>query len=79
MSVWKSSERNSDGTEKYYAAHILLRYLATSKKSGLVAEVQVVLCDFKGQVFPVTLNPGGVCKEFAIGTQCINSADFVGS
>ena len=57
LSVWKSSEKNSDGTDKYYAAHILLRYIATSKKSGLVAEDQVVLSDFKGQVFPVTLNP----------------------
>ena len=79
LSVWKSSEKNSDGTEKYYAAHILLRYIATSKKSGLVAEDQIVLSDFKGQVYPVTLKPGGICKEFAIGTQCVNSANFSGS
>jgi hypothetical protein len=79
LSVWKSSERNSDGTDKYYAAHILLRYIATSKKSGLVAEDQVLLNDFKGQIYPVTLKPGGICKEFAIGTQCVNSANFSGS
>jgi hypothetical protein len=79
LSVWKSSEKNSDGTEKYYAVHILLRYIATSKKSGLVAEDQIVLSDFKGQVYPVTLKPGGICKEFAIGTQCVNSANFSGS
>ena len=79
LSVWKSSEKNSDGTEKYYAAHILLRYIATSKKSGLVAEDQIVLSDFKGQVYPVTLKPGGICKEFAIGTQCVTSANFSGS
>jgi len=79
LSVWKSSEKNSDGSEKFYAAHILLRYIATSKKSGLVAEDQIVLSDFKGQVFPVTLKPGGICKEFAIGTQCVNSANFSGS
>jgi hypothetical protein len=79
LSVWKSTEKNSDGSEKFYAAHILLRYIATSKKSGLVAEDQIVLNDFKGQVYPVTLKPGGICKEFAIGTQCVNSANFSGS
>ena len=78
LSVWKSSVKNSDGSDKFYAAHILLRYIATSKKSGLVAEDQIVLSDFKGQVYPVTLNPGGICKEFAIGTQCINSSNFSG-
>jgi hypothetical protein len=56
-----------------------LRYIATSKKSGLVAEDQIVLSDFKGQVYPVTLKPGGICKEFAIGTQCVNSLNFSGS
>ncbi|MEI7722440.1 MAG: hypothetical protein WCI86_01790 [Actinomycetota bacterium] len=79
LSVWKSSEKNSDGSDKFYAAHILLRYIATSKKSGLVAEDQIVLSDFKGQVYPVTLKPGGICKEFAIATQCVNSANFSGS
>ena len=79
LSVWKSSVKNSDGSDKFYAAHILLRYIATSKKSGLVAEDQIVLSDFKGQVYPVTLKPGGICKEFAIATQCVNSANFSGS
>jgi hypothetical protein len=78
LSVWKSSVKNSDGTDKYYAAHILLRYIATSKRTGLVAEDLVILSDFKGQVYPVTLAPGGNCREFAIGTQCVNSADFLG-
>ena len=79
LSVWKSSVKNSDGSDKFYAAHILLRYIATSKKSGLVAEDQISLNDFKGQIYPVTLQPGGICKEFAIGAQCINSANFSGS
>ena len=78
LSVWKSSIKNSDGSDKFYAAHILLRYIATSKKSGTVAADQIVLSDFKGQVYPVTLKKGGACAEFAIADECVNSADFAG-
>lgn len=78
LSVWKSSVKNSDGSTKYYAAHILLRYIATSKKSGSALDNHISLSDFKGQVYPVTLKTGGICNEFAIGNECINSADFVG-
>jgi hypothetical protein len=37
-----------------------------------------VLSDFKGQIYPVTLKSGAICKEFAIGTQCVDSANFTG-
>lgn len=78
LSVWKSSVKNSDGSEKYYAAHILLRYIATSKKTGSTLDNHISLSDFKGQVYPVTLKKGGTCAEFAIGDECVNSADFLG-
>ena len=79
LSVWKSSEKLSDGSEKFYAAHILLRYIATSSRSSGEASDKIVLSDFKGQVYPVTLNKGGICREFFIGEQCVNSANFTGT
>jgi len=78
LSVWKSSVKNSDGSDKFYAAHILLRYIATSTRTGRVTADQVVLSDFKGQIYPVTLKKGGTCAEFAIADECVNSTDFVG-
>jgi hypothetical protein len=38
-----------------------------------------VLSDFKGQIYPVRLKSGAACTEFAIGTQCVDSANFDGS
>jgi len=79
LSVWKSSEKNADGTDRLYAAHILLRYIATSSRQSGEAVDKIVLSDFKGQIYPVTLKSGGICTEFAIGAQCINSANFIGN
>ena len=79
LSIWKSSEKNADGSDRLYAAHILLRYIATSSRQSGEAADKIVLSDFKGQIYPVSLKSGSTCKEFAIGTQCINSANFVGN
>lgn len=79
LSVWKSSEKNIDGSEKFYAAHILLRYLAFSGKSAGRAADEISLSDFKGSVYPVTLKTGADCREFTMGDQCVNSANFTGS
>jgi len=79
LSIWKSSEKNADGSDRLYAAHILLRYIATSSRQSGEAADKIVLSDFKGQIYPVTLKSGSTCTEFAIGTQCINSANFVGN
>lgn len=79
LSIWKSSEKNSDGSDRLYAAHILLRYIATSSRQSGEAADKIVLSDFKGQIYPVTLKPGATCREFAIGTQCVDSANFDGS
>jgi hypothetical protein len=79
LSVWKSSEKNSDGSDRLYAAHILLRYIATSSRQSGEAADKIVLSDFKGQIYPVTLKSGATCREFAIGTQCVDSANFDGS
>jgi len=79
LSVWKSSVKNSDGSDKYYAAHILLRYIATSNKGKPGTDNVVILSDFKGQVYPVTLSNGTGCLQFTLGNQCVNSANFDGS
>ena len=78
LSIWKSSEKNADGSDRLYAAHILLRYIATSSRQSGEAADKIVLSDFKGQIYPVTLKSGAICKEFAIGTQCVDSANFTG-
>jgi hypothetical protein len=79
LSIWKSSEKNADGSDRLYAAHILLRYIATSSRQSGEAADKIVLSDFKGQIYPVTLKSGATCKEFAIGSQCIDSANFAGN
>lgn len=79
LSVWKSSEKNADGSDRLYAAHILLRYIATSSRQSGEAADKILLSDFKGQIYPVTLKSGATCKEFAIGTQCVDSANFAGT
>ena len=55
LSIWKSSEKNADGSDRLYAAHILLRYIATSSRQSGEAADKIVLSDFKGQIYPVTL------------------------
>jgi hypothetical protein len=79
LSIWKSSEKNADGSDRLYAAHILLRYIATSSRQSGEAADKIVLSDFKGQIYPVSLKSGAICKEFAIGAQCIDSANFAGN
>ena len=79
LSVWKSSEKNLDGSDRYFAAHILLRYIATSAKSFGTSNDKIVLSDFKGQVYPVKIIDSATCKEFSIGSKCIQSTNFVGS
>ena len=79
LSIWKSSEKNADGSDRLYAAHILLRYIATSSRQSGEAADKIVLSDFKGQIYPVTLKSGTSCKEFAMGAQCIDSANFAGT
>lgn len=79
LSIWKSSEKNADGSDRLYAAHILLRYIATSSRQSGEAADKIVLSDFKGQIYPVTLKSGASCKEFAMGAQCIDSANFAGT
>lgn len=79
LSIWKSSEKNADGSDRLYAAHVLLRYIATSSRQSGEAADKIVLSDFKGQIYPVKLKSGATCKEFAIGTQCIDSANFEGN
>ena len=79
LSVWKSSVKNSDGSDRLYAAHILLRYIATSARQSGESADKIVLSDFKGQIYPVTMKPGGTCTEFSIGNDCINSANFEGT
>ena len=79
LSIWKSSEKNADGSDRLYAAHILLRYIATSSRQSGEAADKIVLSDFKGQIYPVRLKSGAACTEFAIGTQCVDSANFDGS
>ena len=79
LSIWKSSEKNADGSDRLYAAHILLRYIATSSRQSGEAADKIVLSDFKGQIYPVRLKSGATCTEFAIGTQCVDSANFDGS
>ena len=74
LSVWKSSVKNSDGSDRLYAAHILLRYIATSARQSGESADKIVLSDFKGQIYPVTMKPGGTCTEFSIGTDCVNSS-----
>jgi len=79
LSVWKSSQKNIDGSDKFYAAHILLRYIATSNKGKVGSDNTIVLSDFKGQVYPVTLKSGSNCSQFALRDQCVNSANFDGN
>lgn len=79
LSIWKSSEKNSDGSDRLYAAHILLRYIATSSRQSGESADKIVLSDFKGQIYPVKLKSGTACKEFTMGAQCIDSANFAGN
>lgn len=79
LSVWKSSELNPDGSEKFYAAHILLRYLSTCNRGTPNSPCSINLSDFKGSVYPVSVKSGTSCREFALEGKCVDSLNFTGS
>lgn len=79
LSVWKSSELNSDGSEKFYAAHVLLRYLSPCVRDKSSVSCSINLSDFKGSVYPVSVKSGTGCRQFALEGKCVDSLDFKGS
>jgi hypothetical protein len=79
LSVWKSSELNVDGSEKFYAAHVLLRYLSPCVRDKSSISCSINLSDFKGSVYPVSVKPGTVCRQFALEGKCVDSLDFKGA
>ena len=79
LSVWKSSELNTDGSEKFYAAHVLLRYLSPCVRDKSSVSCSINLSDFKGSVYPVSVKSGTGCREFALEGKCVDSLDFKGA
>ena len=79
LSVWKSSELNVDGSEKFYAAHVLLRYLSPCVRGVSSISCTINLSDFKGSVYPVSVTPGTGCRQFALEGKCVDSLDFKGT
>ena len=79
LSVWKSSELNPDGSEKFYAAHVLLRLQSVCDSNTAKITCPVTPGDFKGSVFPVSIKPGTNCREFALQGKCVDSMNFTGS
>ena len=79
LSVWKSSELNIDGSEKFYAAHVLLRYLSPCVRGVSSISCTINLSDFKGSVYPVSVTPGTGCRQFALEGKCVDSLDFKGT
>ena len=80
MSIWKSSVPNSDGTPRYFAAHVLLRYRSPCPENQPRSTCSIELSYFKSSVYPVDLIAGTNCKEFSMaGGMCVNSRNFVGT
>ena len=79
LSVWKSSEVNADGSEKFYAAHVLLRYLSPCTRDKSSISCSINLSDFKGSVYPVSVKPGTGCLQFALEGKCVDSLNFNGA
>lgn len=80
MSIWKSATANSDGTPRYFASHVLLRYRSTCPEGHPRSDCTIELSDFKGSVYPVKIESAGVCREFAlVSGECVNSVNFAGS
>ena len=78
LSVWKSSELDASGNAKTYGVHVLLRYLSNCPASRQPGACSIWLSDFKGSVYPVSLESGN-CKEFTLeGKVCANSTNFKG-
>ena len=78
LSVWKSSELDSNGNAKTYGVHVLLRYVASCPANRQAGACSIWLSDFKGSVYPISLESGN-CKEFTLeGKVCANSTNFKG-
>lgn len=78
LSVWKSSELDTNGNAKTYGVHVLLRYIASCPANRQAGSCSIFLSDFKGSVYPVTPESGN-CKEFTLeGKVCANSTNFKG-
>lgn len=78
LSVWKSSELDTNGNAKTYGVHVLLRYIASCPANRQAGACSIFLSDFKGSVYPISLESGN-CKEFTVeGKVCANSTNFKG-
>ncbi len=78
LSVWKSSELDANGNAKTYGVHVLLRYIASCPANRQAGACSIWLSDFKGSVYPISLE-SGACKEFTLeGKVCANSTNFKG-
>ena len=78
LSVWKSSELDASGNPKMYGVHVLLRYIASCPATRQSGACSIVLSDFKGSVYPITL-ASGTCNEFTLASNvCVNSTNFKG-
>jgi len=78
LSVWKSSELDSNGNARTYGVHVLLRYIASCPANRQAGACSIFLSDFKGSVYPISLESGN-CKEFTLeGKVCANSTNFKG-
>jgi hypothetical protein len=79
LSVWKSDLKNSDGSDRYYAAHVLLRYNAGSNRNTPGGKPSIRLYGFKGSVYPVKLVTTSNCLEFVVKGQCATSLNYDGT
>ena len=79
LSVWKSDLKNSDGSDRYYAAHVLLRYNAGSNRNTPGGKPSISLYGFKGSVYPVKLVTTSNCLEFVVKGQCATSVNYDGT
>jgi hypothetical protein len=79
LSVWKSDLKNSDGSDRYYAAHVLLRYNAGSNRNTPGGKPAISLYGFKGSVYPVKLVTTSNCLEFVVKGQCATSVNYDGT
>ena len=79
LSVWKSDLKNSDGSDRYYAAHVLLRYNAGSNRNTPGGKPAISLYGFKGSIYPVKLVTTSNCQEFVVKGQCATSVNYDGT
>jgi hypothetical protein len=79
LSVWKSNLKNSDGSDRYYAAHVLLRYTAGSNRTVPGGKPIIGIYGFKGSLYPVKLVTTSNCREFVVKGQCATSINYDGN